>query len=388
MSRGAARDRAARLLESVHIPDPVQRLSSYPHQLSGGMRQRVMIAMALSCHPRLLIADEPTTALDVTVQAQIVELLRELRESTDLAVLFVTHDLALISEFSDEIAVMYAGQMVERAATVDMFAHPLHPYTAALLAAQPGIRETLDRPSLIAGQVPQAGQFPSGCRFNPRCDYAEESLSNRSSRAHGGRRGSPVPVPTVRGTHAAGRPDFCDAGRARRIARGGIVSTSTPTVPTVSTSADGPVAELVDVSCDFIVRLPDRGKGTVHAVDHVDLSVTRGRTLGLVGESGSGKSTLARLMLCLIRPTGGRVLLGGDDITMAKGARLRTLRRRMQLVFQDPYSSFDPLAKHRVKYRRGPVGPHRSEQSGPRVAGGRVARTGPAPCQLRPPPSP
>ena len=175
VSRAAARDRAARLLESVHIPDPVRRLSSYPHQLSGGMRQRVMIAMALSCHPRLLIADEPTTALDVTVQAQIVELLFELRETADLAVLFVTHDLALISEFSDEIAVMYAGQMVERAATTDIFAHPLHPYTAALLAAQPGIRETLDRPSLIAGQVPQAGHFPSGCRFNPRCDYAEEA---------------------------------------------------------------------------------------------------------------------------------------------------------------------------------------------------------------------
>jgi peptide/nickel transport system permease protein len=175
VSRAAAQDRAARLLESVHIPDPVRRLSAYPHQLSGGMRQRVMIAMALSCNPRLLIADEPTTALDVTVQAQIVELLYELRESADLAVLFVTHDLALISEFSDEIAVMYAGQMVERAATAEMFARPLHPYTAALLAAQPGIRESLDRPSLIAGQVPQAGQFPSGCRFNPRCDYAEDA---------------------------------------------------------------------------------------------------------------------------------------------------------------------------------------------------------------------
>ncbi len=388
VSRAAARDRAARLLESVHIPDPVQRLSSYPHQLSGGMRQRVMIAMALSCHPRLLIADEPTTALDVTVQAQIVELLRELRESTDLAVLFVTHDLALISEFSDEIAVMYAGQMVERAATVDMFAHPLHPYTAALLAAQPGIRETLDRPSLIAGQVPQAGQFPSGCRFNPRCDYAEGACRSEAVELTvvGGdrqcrcRRSEELTLLGVRTSR--------DPGRARRIARGGIVSTSTPTVPTVSTSADGPVAELVDVSCDFIVRLPDRGKGTVHAVDHVDLSVTRGRTLGLVGESGSGKSTLARLMLCLIRPTGGRVLLGGDDITMAKGARLRTLRRRMQLVFQDPYSSFDPLANIGSSIGEA-LSVHTDLNSQAReLAGGRVARTGPAPCELRPPPSP
>jgi peptide/nickel transport system permease protein len=175
VSRAAARDRAAKLLESVHIPDPAQRLSAYPHQLSGGMRQRVMIAMALSCHPRLLIADEPTTALDVTVQAQIVELLNELREAEGLAVLFVTHDLALISELSDEVAVMYAGQVVEHAATADLFARPRHPYTAALLAATPGIRGPADRQALMAGQVPQAGQFPSGCRFHPRCAYAEEN---------------------------------------------------------------------------------------------------------------------------------------------------------------------------------------------------------------------
>jgi oligopeptide/dipeptide ABC transporter ATP-binding protein len=174
VSRTAARDRAARLLESVHIPDPLQRLSAYPHQLSGGMRQRVMIAMALSCYPRLLIADEPTTALDVTVQAQIVELLNELRETEGLAVLFVTHDLALISELSDEVAVMYAGQVVEHAATADLFTRPRHPYTAALLAATPGIRGPADGKALMTGQVPQAGQFPSGCRFHPRCAYAEE----------------------------------------------------------------------------------------------------------------------------------------------------------------------------------------------------------------------
>jgi peptide/nickel transport system permease protein len=175
VTRAAARDRAAKLLEGVHIPDPSQRLSAYPHQLSGGMRQRVMIAMALSCHPRLLIADEPTTALDVTVQAQIVELLCELREKEDLAVLFVTHDLALISELSDEIIVMYAGQVVEHSPTAELFGRPRHPYTAALLAASPGIRTEADSPVLIAGQVPQAGQFPSGCRFHPRCAYAEDA---------------------------------------------------------------------------------------------------------------------------------------------------------------------------------------------------------------------
>jgi peptide/nickel transport system permease protein len=178
VTRAAARSRAAQLLERVHIPDPTQRLSAYPHQLSGGMRQRVMIAMALTCHPRLLIADEPTTALDVTVQAQIVELLRELREKEGLAVLFVTHDLALISELSDEIIVMYAGQVVEHSPTAELFGRPLHPYTAALLAASPGIRTETDSPVLIAGQVPQAGQFPSGCRFHPRCAYAEDACAS------------------------------------------------------------------------------------------------------------------------------------------------------------------------------------------------------------------
>ena len=179
VTKKAATARAVSLLESVHIPDAAQRLGAYPHQLSGGMRQRVMIAMALSCHPSLLIADEPTTALDVTIQAQIVELLHELREQEGLAVLFVTHDLALISELSDEIAVMYAGQVVEHAPTAELFAHPAHPYTAALLAATPGVRAVEGRPSLMAGGVPQGGQFPSGCRFHPRCDFAEERCSSQ-----------------------------------------------------------------------------------------------------------------------------------------------------------------------------------------------------------------
>jgi peptide/nickel transport system permease protein len=179
LSRKAARARAVELLQSVHIPDPARRLSAYPHQLSGGMRQRVMIAMALSCYPRLLIADEPTTALDVTIQAQIVELLHELCESQDLAVLFVTHDLALIAELSDEIAVMYAGEVVEQAPTLDLFARPRHPYTAALLAASPGARLAEGRSALQAGSVPQAGQFPPGCRFHPRCAFAEDGCRSQ-----------------------------------------------------------------------------------------------------------------------------------------------------------------------------------------------------------------
>jgi peptide/nickel transport system permease protein len=213
MSRSAARARAVELLESVHIPDPARRLSAYPHQLSGGMRQRVMIAMALSCSPRLLIADEPTTALDVTIQAQIVELLQELREEMDLAVLFVTHDLALISELSDEIAVMYAGEVVEQAPTTELFARPRHPYTAALLAASPGAAPSNGRPSLLAGHVPQAGQFPAGCRFHPRCDFAEEAC-----------RSEPLPLAAVSDGH------LCRCRRADELVLPGAASATTPRV--------------------------------------------------------------------------------------------------------------------------------------------------------------
>jgi peptide/nickel transport system permease protein len=213
LSRSAARARSVELLKSVHIPDPERRLSAYPHQLSGGMRQRVMIAMALSCSPRLLIADEPTTALDVTIQAQIVELLQDLREEMDLAVLFVTHDLALISELSDEVAVMYAGEVVEQAPTTELFARPRHPYTAALLAASPGAGSSNGRPALLTGHVPQAGRFPTGCRFHPRCDFAEEACQSE-----------PLPLRAVSDGH------LCRCRRADELALPGGVSDETPQI--------------------------------------------------------------------------------------------------------------------------------------------------------------
>jgi oligopeptide/dipeptide ABC transporter ATP-binding protein len=168
-----ATQRAAELLARVHIPDPAHCLRAYPHQLSGGMRQRVMIAMALSCNPRLLIADEPTTALDVTIQAQIVDLLRELSDSQGLAVLFVTHDLELVSELCDDITVMYAGQVVEQGETTETFRTPHHPYTAALLASS----TAAPRASVLPGDVPTPGHLPSGCRFHPRCAHALEECA-------------------------------------------------------------------------------------------------------------------------------------------------------------------------------------------------------------------
>ena len=344
LSRAAARARAVELLRSVHIPDPARRLSAYPHQLSGGMRQRVMIAMALSCYPRLLIADEPTTALDVTIQAQIVELLHELCESQDLSVLFVTHDLALISELSDEIAVMYAGEVVEQAPTAELFARPRHPYTAALLAASPGAVACDGRSALLDGAVPQAGLFPAGCRFHPRCAFAEDDCRHepialevldgeRRSRC---RRTAGARAARHRRGRRRNRPACEGAGRAMNVA----TPREAAGAPTAAEPGGRAARRVMPLRC------PPAGAGQGHGARGRRRRPGRGpgHHLGLVGESGSGKSTLARVLLRLIPPTTGRVLLGGEDITEVKGARLRTLRRRMQLVFQDPYSSFDPLA--------------------------------------------
>ena len=176
VSRAEARSRALEMLHLVRVADPEQRLDAYPHQLSGGMRQRVMIAIALACEPDLIIADEPTTALDVTIQAQILELLEDLRSRLGTATLLITHDLGVVAETCDDVAVMYAGRIVEQAPAVELFSHPLHPYTIGLLQARPNV-DTRDRSPLatIPGMVPAPQDFPSGCRFHPRCSYVRES---------------------------------------------------------------------------------------------------------------------------------------------------------------------------------------------------------------------
>jgi oligopeptide/dipeptide ABC transporter ATP-binding protein len=178
VSRAEAWDRAIEMLRKVKVPSPEQRVREYPHQFSGGMRQRVMIAMALACHPRLLIADEPTTALDVTIQAQILDLLRELQRDTGMSILLITHDLGIIAEMADDVAVMYASRIVERAPVRELFSHPRHPYTLGLFASRPkaGIRKS-ERLTQIPGMVPSPLRFPSGCKFHPRCPYAEPRCS-------------------------------------------------------------------------------------------------------------------------------------------------------------------------------------------------------------------
>lgn len=342
ISRHEAWDVAIEMLDRVEIPRAAARAQDYPHAFSGGMRQRVMIAMALSCSPKLLIADEPTTALDVTTQAQIVELLHGLQREENMAMIFVTHDLGVIADVADDVVVMYAGQIVEHRSAGDIFARPRHPYTEALLHSIPQLTPRGEPLHAIPGMVPRPDQFPTGCRFAPRCSYALDVCSS-----------APVPM---RATAGPLGNDSADAALARCVRQDELVLSGPPAVvagvtspsPTDavndSTDLDASVLDVAGLVKDFPLRsgVLRRVTGMVRAVDEVSLRVGAGTTLGLVGESGSGKSTLARLVLRLIDPTSGTVVVDGKDITSLRGPALRRHRETMQLVFQDPYSSLDP----------------------------------------------
>jgi peptide/nickel transport system ATP-binding protein len=349
ISRTVAWKIAVDMLDRVEIPRAAVRAKEYPHAFSGGMRQRVMIAMALSCSPKLLIADEPTTALDVTTQAQIVDLLHKLQREEDMAMIFVTHDLGVIADVADAVVVMYAGQIVEHRAAADLFSRPRHPYTEALLHSIPQLTPRGESLHAIPGMVPRPDQFPAGCRFAPRCSYAQDACT-----------GAPVPMrePSLAEGATAGLVGNGPAAvtLARCVRQDELVLSGPPTdvgsarstSPTdgsaSSTKVETPVLEVSGLVKDFPLRsgVLRRITGTVRAVDGVSLRIAAGTTLGLVGESGSGKSTLARLVLRLIDPTGGTVVVDGKDITSLRGPTLRRHRESMQLVFQDPYSSLDP----------------------------------------------
>ncbi|HEX3824014.1 MAG TPA: ABC transporter ATP-binding protein [Mycobacteriales bacterium] len=334
LHRGAshkeALDRAAEVLDLVGIPNSRERLNDYPHQLSGGLRQRVLIAMALVCEPKVLIADEPTTALDVTIQAQILSLLDRLKAELGMAVLLITHDMGVVAGRADRINVMYAGKIVEATDTRELFAHMHHPYTQALLASIPQLDQDNTVPLFsIPGLPPDLADPPPGCRFAPRCQLAtdecrtNEPLLSNSSPAHRYACWHPVDGPVVREPVPA---------LAREVRLANV--------------EDGPpLLQITDLVREFQVGnplLPFLSPGTVKAVSGVSLSVRAGETFGLVGESGCGKTTLGRLIVALERPDSGQLLLSGSNVGRFRGGELRRRRRDLQMMFQDPYASLDP----------------------------------------------
>ncbi|MBV9446111.1 MAG: ABC transporter ATP-binding protein [Streptosporangiaceae bacterium] len=340
-TRPAALARAVEVLGLVGMPRPAERAGHYPHQLSGGMRQRVMIAMALACEPKLLIADEPTTALDVTIAKQILELLDDLRRRLGMAVILVTHDLGVIAGRTDRVAVMYAGRVVETTSTAALFARPRHPYTEALFEAlpenavrapgadtTPGAGPAPRRLYTIPGQPPDLTAPPPGCRFAPRCRYARDRCREAE--------------PALAGT-GAGHDFRCFFPVGERAA---TLASSGPADGTPAAAApDGDeLLRLTHLVKDFTVTagaVLQRRVGTVSAVADVSFAVPAGRTFGLVGESGCGKTTIGRLIVGLERATSGRILFGGDDLTRLSG-RERRRRSGIQLMFQDSYASMDP----------------------------------------------
>jgi peptide/nickel transport system ATP-binding protein len=336
---------AVEMLERVDIPNAAKRAHDYPHAFSGGMRQRVMIAMALSCSPKLLIADEPSTALDVTTQAQIVELLHTLQREEDMAMIFVTHDLGVIADIADDVVVMYAGQIVEETSAPALFTRPSHPYTEALLNSIPQLTPVGEPLHSIPGIVPRPDEVPRGCRFHPRCAYAEDVCVTTPVALRRPSFGGTAPA----GGGSSGAPNALAVSRCLRqdeltlVGARDVAETATAATPAAAARQE-PLLEVKGLCKKFPLRtgLLQRVSGSVNAVDGVDLHIAPGTTLGLVGESGSGKSTLARLVTRLIEPTSGRVVLNGTDITALRGPKLRRERQGIQMVFQDPYSSLDP----------------------------------------------
>jgi len=328
----AARRRAVELLESVGIPDAPRRVHEYPFQMSGGMKQRVMIAIALACNPSLLIADEPTTALDVTIQAQVLELLRVLQRETQMSVLLITHDLGVVSEMAHRVAVMYAGEIVELATREAFFARPAHPYSRKLFEAVPEAAGRNRRLAVIPGTVPPLSQEFVGCRFADRCEFAWERCRTEA----------PAAI-QIGSEHSVRCHLFAaDANSEAQGARPEAGAPRQDSSETLQPSASLLAVKSLKVYFPIRKGILQRVVAQVKAVDGVSLDIHSHRTLALVGESGCGKTTVGKGILQLVPVTGGRVSFEGVDLGALTPRALRPRRKDFQIIFQDPYSSLNP----------------------------------------------
>ena len=310
MSKQEAKERALEMIKLVGIPMPEKVFASCPHQLSGGMRQRIMIAMALSCNPSLLICDEPTTALDVTIQAQILKLINKMKKELNTAVLLITHDMGVISEMADNVIVMYAGKIVEYTNVEDLFKNPLHPYTIGLRRSIPDIdSDDQEELEVIPGSVPMLYELPKGCFFAPRCKHAKEICDQEC-------------------------PAMMEHGENHLVRCWKYHERWNQDV----------LLKVEHLKKYYSIKSSSlRGKkSVVKAVDDISFDVKIGETFGIVGESGCGKSTMGKSVIRLIEPTEGKVILDGQDFTSLKGKELQEARDKIKLIFQDPYASLNP----------------------------------------------
>ncbi|MEU7069862.1 ABC transporter ATP-binding protein [Streptomyces narbonensis] len=337
--RKARRTRAVELLALVGIPDPERRLDDHPHQFSGGQRQRVLIAMALAGEPDILLADEPTTALDATVQEQILTLLGDLTRTTGTALVLITHNMGVVARACDRVLVMYGGTVVEDGPTAEVLSRPRHPYTAGLLAAVPRLSAPSGtRLTGIPGTPPDLSLPLAGCAFAARCALAEARCHTTPPTLTevAGTRGD-----TVTGT-ATGAGTGTDTGTVRAACLLAAERTDPLPPPPPPARIDRPAPGAVVLRAEGLRKTYKSRRRTFTALDDVSLTLAAGETLGIVGESGSGKSTLARVLAHAHPSDGGRILLDGQDVTRPGRAVLHSVRRRVQMVFQDPYASLNP----------------------------------------------
>ena len=343
---------AVEMLSMVRMPEPERTAGQYPHQLSGGMRQRAMIAAALACRPRLLIADEPTTALDVTIQRDILELSDDLRAQLGMAVILVTHDLGVIAGRAERVAVMYAGRIIEQTTTSEIFSGPQHPYTEALFDALPEMAGPGRSLYSIPGRPPDLTARAPGCSFAPRCRHVRQWCQSHEPALDGDHPGHsyacffPVGAPGgaagARSSGAGGGPAGGQRLRISSWASGRAQAAAT--LPAQPEATAEPLLRVSGLVKDYPITrgLLSRQAGVVSAVAGVSFELTAGQTFGLVGESGSGKTTIARLLVGLERPDAGSVLLGGTDLAAMSPGQLRRSKPGIQLMFQDAFASLDP----------------------------------------------